>query len=152
MTLKTTPIFTVIIFFISFLSATAQTNADLRNFVDQIVKAREASWQEKATVHDIDRLLDLYSDSVELVHTLNPQKSFKIAGKSTIKRGLSSHLGETKNVKIIIVSFISIQNIAIVELQMDRTIVATNRKESNRTVHLYEFDATGKVKRIVEYI
>jgi ketosteroid isomerase-like protein len=69
--------------------------------------------EEQASEADVDRLLDLYNDDVVYEH---PKAGARVAGKSAIRDGVSSHLHETRNPELQVVQLISGDNFAVVEV------------------------------------
>jgi ketosteroid isomerase-like protein len=69
--------------------------------------------EEQASEADVDHLLDLYTDDVVYEH---PKAGARIAGKSAIRDGVSSHLHETRSPQLQVVRLISGDNFAVVEV------------------------------------
>ena len=82
------------------------------------VQRLTATMEEHASPADVNRLLELYADDAVYEH---PHAGARIEGKSLMREGMSSHLGETRSPKIRITRTIAGEDFAIVEftLKMD---------------------------------
>jgi hypothetical protein len=114
--------------------------------------ARQKSTQENASRDDIEKLMDFYADSLYYEHILSPQKKFILHGKDDLRNGYISHLGETRNVKIVLVNYIEKQNILVAEYSTTREIISTGKREQYKTVSLYELDKNGKIMHVIDYL
>jgi ketosteroid isomerase-like protein len=70
---------------------------------------------EHATASDVDGLLDLYAEDAVYEH---PRAGARVAGKSLLREGNLSHLGETRAPKIQITQTIAGESFAIIELNL----------------------------------
>ena len=79
------------------------------------VERLAATMEEHASAADVDRLLELYADDAVYEH---PHANARIEGKTQMRKGMSSHLGETRAPKIQITQTITGETFAVVELQV----------------------------------
>jgi hypothetical protein len=78
-----------------------KSNLDI---IKAYLQVRQKSMHQNATPEDIDRVMSFYADSLYYEHVLSSKKKFVFHGKDDLRNGYISHLGETKNVKIILVN------------------------------------------------
>ncbi len=122
------------------------------NIIKAYLQARQKSMQQDATSADVENVLNFYSDTLYYEHVLSADKKFIFHGKNDLRNGYLSHLGETRNVTISLVNYIEKQNILIVEYTTSREIISSGKNEKYTTVSLYEWDESGKIKRVVDYL
>lgn len=129
-----------------------QAQDDGIRFIHSFLEAKEKSMQVSATENDVDKLMDFYADSLLYEHQLSPEKKFSFSGKNDLQRGIVSHLGETKNVKITLRRFMKKQNLIVAEYTLHRIITENGKIENNNILSLIELDNKGKIKRMVNYL
>ena len=94
----------------------AQTASPDSQAIAQLwVQRLTATMEEHAAPADVERLLDLYADDAVYEH---PHAGARIEGKALMRKGMSSHLGETRNPKIQITQTLSGDGFAIVEMNV----------------------------------
>src|SRR6266496_427123 len=101
---------------------------------------------------DVEKVMDFYSDTLYYEHMLSSQKKIIFNGKSDLRNDYVSHLGETRNVKIILLNVLEKQNILVAEYSIQREIISTGKTEDRKIVSWYEFDSSGKIKRMIDYL
>ena len=116
------------------------------------LQARQKSMQENATFEDIDKVMSFYSDSLYYEHVLSAEKKFVFHGKDDLRNGYTSHLGETRNVKIALDNYIQKQNVLVAEYTTTREIIANGKIEAYETVSVYELDKNGKIMHVIDYL
>jgi len=79
------------------------------------VQRLTATMEEHAAPADVERLLDLYADDAVYEH---PHAGARIEGKALMRKGMSSHLGETRAPKIQITQTLSGDGFAIIEMSV----------------------------------
>jgi len=136
-------------FFISDTTSQVRSNPDI---IKAYLQARQKSMQEDATEKDIEKLMTFYADSLYYEHILSPQKKFVFHGKDDLQNGYISHLGETRNVKIVLTNYIEKQNILVAEYSTTREIISTRKIEEYKTVSFYELDENGKIVHVIDYL
>ena len=114
------------------------------NIIEAYLKAKEKTMQENATKHDVENLLAFYADSLYYEHILSPEKKFIFKTKEDLRNGYMDHLGETRNVKIILINHIEKQNVVIAQYSIQREIISTGKTEKSNTVSSYELDESGE--------
>jgi len=99
----------------AFLNATpAQTTPpDSQATVQLWVQRLTATMEEHAGPADVERLLALYAADAVYEH---PHAGARIEGKALMRKGMSSHLGETRAPKIQITQTLSGDGFAVVEM------------------------------------
>jgi ketosteroid isomerase-like protein len=99
---------------LSSLAASARaTQPDSGALARRWVQRLAATMEEHASAADVDRLLDMYTDDAVYEH---PLAGARVQGKSLLREGIASHLGETRAPKIQITQAIVGESFAIVEL------------------------------------
>ncbi len=101
---------------------------------------------------DVEKVMDFYSDTLYYEHMLSSEKKIIFNGKSDLRNDYVSHLGETRNVKIILLNVLEKQNILVAEYSIQREIISTGKTEDRKIVSWYEFDSSGKIKRMIDYL
>ena len=122
------------------------------NIIEAYLQAKQKSLQEDATREDVEKTLDFYSDTLYYEHVLSSEKKFIFQGKNDLRNGYIAHLGETRNVKIILLNSIERQNIIVAEYSVKREIISTAKTENDKVVSFFEFDKSGKIKRMTDYL
>ena len=125
------------------------SNADI---IKEYLKSKENIMQQNATTKDVGKLMSFYSDSLYYEHVLSPEKKFVFHGKDDLRSGYTSHLGETNNAKITLLNLIERQNIMIVEYSLTREIISSHKTEESKIVSIFEFDDSGKIKHMTDYL
>jgi len=101
---------------------------------------------------DVEKVMDFYSDTLYYEHMLSSEKKIIFNGKSDLRNDYVSHLGETRNVKITLLNLIEKQNILVAEYSIQSEIISTGKTEDSKIVSWYEFDSSGKIKRMIDYL
>jgi ketosteroid isomerase-like protein len=113
------------------------------------VQRLAATMEEHASSTDIDRLLEMYADDAVYEH---PQTGARVEGKSELRKGISSHLGETRAPKIEITQSLTGDGFAVVELilkmdvRQDSQWVAIERRQ----VVVLELK-NSRIQRIIDH-
>jgi len=55
-------------------------------------------------------------------------------------------------VKITLLNLIEKQNILVAEYSIQSEIISTGKTEDSKIVSWYEFDSSGKIKRMIDYL
>ena len=131
------------------MSNSSDSNSSI---IRSYLQAKQKIMQRDATPADVEKLMGFYSDSLYYEHVLSPEKKFIFKGKTDLQGGYSSHLGETRNVKITLLNLIEKQNILVAEYAVKREIISTGKTEDSKIVSLYEIDSNGKIKRMIDYL
>jgi hypothetical protein len=118
------------------------------------LKAKGRSWQRGATSSDVDAVLSFCSDSIRYDHVLSPVKMFSFTGKDIWRRGMISHLGESRNVKLTVLNTIAQQNLLVVQFLLARELSVNGewRKSEETNVSIIEFGADGKIRKLTDYL
>src|SRR6185312_4585433 len=129
----------------------AASHADI---VRKFLFVKQQSYQQNATKENIEAVLDFCSDSVKYDHVLSPDKKFSFDGKKLWRSGAISHLGETRNVKIVIAKLIEKQNLVMVEYELSREVKSGQTWEPSKStiVSVIEFDKANKIARMTDYL
>ncbi|MEP6927705.1 MAG: hypothetical protein ABI834_08715 [Ginsengibacter sp.] len=130
-------------------SCNSQSNLSI---VAHYLQAKQKLMQENATKEDVETILDFYSDTLSYEHVLSSEKKFIFHGKNDLGSGYTSHLGETRNVKIELLNSIERQNIIVAEYSIKREFTSSGKIENSKIVSLFEFDRSGKIKRMIDYL
>ncbi|HYK46812.1 MAG TPA: nuclear transport factor 2 family protein [Parafilimonas sp.] len=125
------------------------SNADL---IKEYLKSKENIMQQNATTEDVEKLMSFYSDSLYYEHVLSPEKKFAFHGKDDLRSGYTSHLGETNDAKIKLLTLIEKQNIVIVQYSLIREIISSHKTEESKIVSIFEFDDKAKIKHMTDYL
>lgn len=82
------------------------------------VRLLTATMEEHSAPADVDRLLDMYAEDAIYEH---PHAGARIEGKVSMRAGMASHLGESRNPRIQIRRITSGEDFAVAEfsLKMD---------------------------------
>jgi hypothetical protein len=140
------------------LRADAQPNEQRSQEADARLRAiaiRLTEWETRrqlssASPATVDSMLALYSDSVVYEH---PNAGAIVRGKPAIRRGMIDHIGSVRNVKADAPRVIVGHNVAIVETNATMEIADGNAwvPVTRRGIRVIEFDASGHVRRIIDY-
>lgn len=122
------------------------------NIIKAYLQAKQKCMQQGATKADVEKLVSFYSDTLNYEHVLPSGKKFVFHGTDDLRNGYISHLGETRNVKISLLNYIERQNILVAEYSSRREIISSGKNEEYKTVSLYEFDESGKIKYVIDYL
>src|SRR5690242_5438105 len=79
------------------IQSSSVSNSDI---IKAYLKTQEKIMQQNATTEDVEKVMDFYSDSLYYEHVLSAEKKFIFHGKDDLRSGYISHLGETSNAKI----------------------------------------------------
>lgn len=128
-------------------SGAQQSDSEAR--ARQWVQRLSATMQEHASQNDVDHLLEIYADDAVYEH---PHAKARIEGKAVMRKGISSHLGETRNPNLQIVQILSGAGFAVVEFKLGMDISDDQRwvPMSRRQVVVLEFDGT-QIKRVIDH-
>jgi len=122
------------------------------DIIKEYLKSKEKIMQQNAIAEDVEKLMSFYSDSLYYEHILSAEKKFVFHGKDDLRSGYISHLSETKNAKITLLNLIERQNIVVVEYSLTREIISSHKTEESRIVSIFEFDDSGKIKHLIDYL
>jgi ketosteroid isomerase-like protein len=113
------------------------------------VERLAATMQEHATTADVDRLLDIYADDAVYEH---PHAGARIAGKALMRKGMSSHLGETRNPKSQIPQTITGMDFAIAEMNVKLEMLDDSKwvPLERRQVVVFEIKESH-IQRIIDH-
>jgi hypothetical protein len=125
------------------------TNPDLGAIVDRLMALERARQAPGATAADVDRLLELMTDSVVYEH---PRANARLHGKAVLRQGMLSFLGSMRNARDSVVERTTAPGVVVIvsethaEMLRDGAWVSLRR----RGLRLFEFDG-DRVRRIIEY-
>jgi len=88
------------------------TAVDSEALAQRWVQRLAATMKEHATPADVDRLLDLYANDAVYEH---PHAGARVEGKTLLREGTLSHLGDTRAPKIVIKQTIAGESFAVIE-------------------------------------
>lgn len=140
----------VLLYLCAHLEARAALSEDqLVDNAKKYIAAQEAAMAENATNETIENKLKLCADNVVYEHV---EFQAKVEGKENMRRGMLSHLGETRNPKFQILKVISGYNMVMVELTQSFEVRKDDQWEqiTRRRVTFFEFQE-DKIRRIVDY-
>ena len=96
-------------------AALAAPRPDSQAIAQLWVQRLSATMEEHATAADVDRLLELYADDAVYEH---PHAGARVEGKAQMRKGVGSHLGETRNPKLQVTQIIGGESFAVVEMNV----------------------------------
>jgi len=113
------------------------------------VERLSATMQQQASPSDVDRLLDLYADDAVYEH---PHANARIQGKQDIRKGISSHLGETRSPRIEITQTLAGEDFAVIELAVAFELHQAEKwlPLQRRQVVVLEFKHS-RIQRIIDH-
>lgn len=113
------------------------------------VQRLSATMEEHASQRDVDHLLELYADDAIYEH---PHAKARVEGKDSLRKGISAHLGETRNPKLQVIQVVAGNGFAVIEFKASMDIFDDNRwaPAQRRQVVVLEFDGE-RINRITDH-
>ena len=117
--------------------------------VDRFLTLDRARQAPGATAADVERLLDLLTDSVVYEH---PRAGARLLGKSTLRQGMLGYLGSVRNAADSVVERTTAPGVVVLVAQTHGE--AENKGKwvpfTRRTLRVFELDGS-RIRRIIEY-
>jgi ketosteroid isomerase-like protein len=134
---------------LAFLTTLRATAIDSRTLTELWVKRLAATMQEHASAADVDRLLELYADDAVYEH---PHANARIDGKTALREGICSHLGETRALKLRVKQTLSGEGFAVIEFTVDFELRQDEKwlPMHRRQVVVFEFRGE-RIQRIIDH-
>ena len=130
-------------------NASANDSADMKLVKDYLV-ARNASMEYSATPGDIDRVLGFCTDDYVYEH---PRVHARVSGKMEARKGMLSHLKESRNPKLTVTRMMGNQQVVVVEMSISAEAVDSGGKWTpfqRGGISVFEL-RDGKIARIIDY-
>ena len=130
-------------------TASASDSASMKRVKDYLV-ARNASMEYGATPDDIDRVLGFCTDDYVYEH---PRFHARVSGKTDARRGMLSHLKETRNPKLTVTGMMGNEQVVVVEMSITAEAVDSQGKWKpfqRGGISVFEL-RDGKIARIIDY-
>ena len=124
-----------------------KSDTPLTSIADQVIRAREATMQEKSNAQDVENFLSYCMD--DFVYE-DPVVNMRNAGKSQIREGMVHFLGASKNASWVVKKKLAAGNAVMLEITVSFTDADTGKVVTRDQITVLEFQGT-KVRRILDY-
>jgi ketosteroid isomerase-like protein len=112
--------------------------------------ARNSSMEHAASADDVERVLAYYADDYVYEH---PRFQARVSGKENVRKGMLSHLKETRNPHLTVSRIVGNDQAVVVEMSITAEAVDANgkwRPFQRGGISVFEL-RDGKIARIIDY-